>query len=162
VTFAAFVYPSREGLPDYLAYRQEVETLSRQVNERWGDGAWTPIALDLSDDFPRSVAGLQRADVVLVNPIRDGMNLVAKEAMIVNTRDAVLALSAEAGAWDELGGAGALRVDPYDITGTADLLHEALSMAPGERATRAASLRAAATARRPDDWFAEQLAAAGS
>ena len=79
VVFGAFVYPSREGLPEYLAYRQEVEAVIDAINERWATPAWTPILVDLSDDFPRSVAALRRYDVLLVNPIRDGLNLVAKE-----------------------------------------------------------------------------------
>jgi trehalose 6-phosphate synthase len=161
VTFAASVYPSREGLADYLAYRQEVETLVARVNGRWAADGWTPILFDTSDDFVGSIAVLKRADVLLVNPIRDGMNLVAKEGTLVNERDAVLALSTEAGAWDELGEAGALRVDPFDVAGTADVLHDALSMGATERSSRAASLRAVAGARTPADWLADQLAAAG-
>jgi trehalose 6-phosphate synthase len=161
VVFAAFVYPSREGLPEYLAYRQEVEGLVRRLNDKWATPGWTPILLDLSDDFPRSVAALQRADVLLVNPIRDGLNLVAKEGMILNRRDGVLALSPEAGVWEELGHAGALPVHPYDVAGTAEVLHTALSMERGERARRAEGLRAAAAARTPADWLADQLAAAG-
>jgi trehalose 6-phosphate synthase len=158
VVFAAFVYPSREGLPEYLAYRQEVESLVERLNDRWGTHGWTPIVYDPGDDFPRSVAALQRADVLLVNPIRDGLNLVAKEGPLLNRRDAVLALSTEAGAWEELGTAGALRVNPFDVAATAEVLHRALSMPDAERAERASSLRVAAGARTPADWLAEQLA----
>jgi trehalose 6-phosphate synthase len=160
VVFAALLYASREGLPEYLAYRQEVEGLVAQVNERWATPGWTPIVFDLSDDFPRSVAALQRFDVLLVNPIRDGLNLVAKEGMLVNRRGGVLALSTEAGAWDELGDRGALPVNPFDVTGTADVLAEALAMPAAERAERASSLRSAAAARHPSDWLADQVAAA--
>ena len=135
VVFAAFVYPSREGLPEYLAYRQEVETLARRVNEEWATDDWTPILLDTSDDFPRSVAALRRYDVLLVNPIRDGLNLVAKEGPLLNERDGVLALSREAGVWEELQG-GALEVNPFDVAGTADVLAQALDMPADERARR--------------------------
>jgi trehalose 6-phosphate synthase len=160
VVFGAFVYPSREGLPEYLAYRQEVESLVARVNEKWATPDWTPILFDPSDDFPRSVAALRRFDVLLVNPIRDGLNLVAKEGMVVNERHGVLALSTEAGAWSELGGP-ALQVDPYDISATADALHEALTMDEAERAKRAGELRARVLARTPKDWLDDQLAAAG-
>jgi trehalose 6-phosphate synthase len=159
VVFGAFVYPSREGLAEYLAYRQEVEGLIRQLNERWGSPGWTPVIYDPSDDFPRSIAALRRYDTLLVNPIRDGLNLVAKEGPMVNERDGVLALSTEAGAWEELRGL-ALEVNPFDVGGTADVLHRALAMGPEERAAHAVAVREAATARRPSDWLADQLAAA--
>ncbi len=158
VVFAASVYPSREANPDYVAYRERTETCVARINDRWGDHDWTPIVLDTSDHFPTSVAALARADVVLVNPIRDGLNLVASEAMLVNERDALLALSAEAGVWSLLGDAAA-QVDPYDVSQTADVLHELLSMPAGRRAATADRLRTLAAARTPADWLADQLAA---
>ncbi|MFN2608622.1 MAG: trehalose-6-phosphate synthase [Acidimicrobiales bacterium] len=156
VVFAALVYPSREGLPEYLAYRQEVETLARHINETWSTPGWTPVMMDTSDNFPRSVAALRRYDVLLVNPIRDGLNLVAKEGVMVNERDGVLALSREAGAWEELGGT-ALEVNPFDIAGTADVLATALTMSPAERTAHAEALRKAASVRQPRDWLDDQL-----
>ena len=159
VVFGAFVYPSREGLAEYLAYRQEVEGVIRRVNETWATDSWTPILYDPSDDFPRSVAALRRYDALLVNPVRDGLNLVAKEGPLVNERDGVLALSRESGVWEELEGA-ALELNPFDVAGTADVLHTALSMAAGERAAHAAELRRRAEARSPKVWWAEQLEAA--
>lgn len=161
VVFAAFVYPSREGLPEYLAYRTEVDGLATRINERWATGDWLPIVHEIDDDFPRSVAALQRSDVLLVNPVRDGLNLVAKEGPLLNRRDGVVVLSTEAGAWDELGSAGAIGVNPFDVAGTADALWHALTMPGEERAKRAASVRAVAAARTPADWLAEQLTAAG-
>ena len=159
VVFGAFVYPSREGLPEYLGYRQEVEGLIGRINEEWATPGWTPILYDAKDDFPRSVAALRRYDVLLVNPVRDGLNLVAKEGPIVNERDGVLALSRESGVCGELGSV-ALELNPFDVAGTADVLHHALSMTADERRTHAAAVRARATARTPDDWFADQLRAA--
>lgn len=159
VVFGAFVYPSRESLPEYLAYRQEVEGLIRRINEEWSTPGWTPILYDARDDFPRSVAALRRYDVLLVNPVRDGLNLVAKEGPIVNERNGVLALSRESGVSGELGGV-ALEVHPFDVAGTADVLHRALSMPDDERAAHAAAVRERASARTPHDWFADQLAAA--
>jgi trehalose 6-phosphate synthase len=159
VVFLASVYPSRTGVPAYIEYQQDVEALVEHVNQRWATPGWTPIVYDTRDDYPRSVALLRRADVLLVNPIRDGLNLVAKEAGIVNERDAVLCLSREAGVWDEVG-AAAVAVPPFDVAGTADALDQALRMTPGERAERAALLRALSVARRPADWLADQVAAA--
>ncbi|HEX4908158.1 MAG TPA: trehalose-6-phosphate synthase, partial [Actinomycetes bacterium] len=117
------------------------------------------IILDTRDDYPRSIAALQRYDVLLVNPVRDGLNLVAKEGPLVNDRDGVLVLSRNAGAWDELSG-HALGVNPFDVTGTAAALGEALDMGAGEKAERAKALREVVEARTPLDWFADLLAAA--
>ena len=160
VVFGAFCYPSREGLPEYLAYRQEVETLVRRINERWATPGWTPILFDPIDHFARSVAALRRADVFLVNPIRDGLNLVAMEGPMVNDRDALLLLSPEAGAWDQMAGV-ARPVHPYDVSGTADALAEALSVSRADRASEGRALRQRAAQRTPADWLADQLAAAG-
>jgi trehalose 6-phosphate synthase len=160
VVFLASVYPSRTGVPAYIEYQQEVEALVDRINERWSTPDWTPIVYDTRDDYPRSVAVLRRTDVLLVNPIRDGLNLVAKEGAIVNERDAVLCLSREAGVWDEVGEA-AVPVPPFDLAGTADALDTALRMPAAERAARAARLRELAVARTPSDWLADQLAAVG-
>ncbi|MDP1804535.1 MAG: trehalose-6-phosphate synthase, partial [Acidimicrobiales bacterium] len=161
VIFLALVYPSREGLADYLAYRQEVESVAKVINDRWATSGWTPIILDTSDNFPRSIAALTRYDVLLVNPVRDGLNLVAKEGPVLNTCNGVLALSREAGAWDELGSV-ALEVNPFDVSGTADVLATALTMAPGERATHAATLTKLASARVPRHWLDDMLTVAGA
>lgn len=156
VVFLACCYPSRETLPEYAAYRDAVVAEVARVNDRWGP----VVHLVTEDDFPRSVAALCRADVVLVNPVRDGLNIVAKEQAIVNRRHAVLCLSPQAGSWEELGAHGALAAPPFDVAGTADALGTALAMGPDERADRAARVRAAATARTPADWLDDQLRAA--
>ena len=117
------------------------------------------MVLDVEDDYHRSLAALTRYDVLLVNPVRDGLNLVAKEGPLVNARSGVLALSREAGAFDELGGA-ALEVNPFDVSGTAEVLARALDMDADERASRAEALRRTVTARKPRDWLDDQLRAA--
>ena len=152
VLFVARAYPSRQDLPEYLAYRSEAEHLVERINGRFDKGEQAPIRLEVEDDFPATVAALQRYDVLLVNPIRDGMNLVAKEGPALNRRDGVLALSPEAGAFAELG-AHALEVEPFDVTGTARALATALEMAPPERARRAAALKTLGAAHAPADWF---------
>ena len=158
VVFGAFVYPSREGLDSYVSYRHAVADAVAVINERWGTSEWTPVLYDDSDDFPRSVAALRRYDALLVNPIRDGLNLVAKEGPLVNDGDGVLILSSEAGAFEELGGV-ALEVHPYDVRATADALHRALTMTTAERSAHASSVRKIASARTAADWLADQLAA---
>ena len=159
VVMVARAYPSREGLPEYLAYRSEAEHLVRLVNERWGTGDWDPIVFDVDDDFPATVAALRRYDVLLVNPVRDGMNLVAKEGPALNERDGALVLSTEAGAFEQMEGP-AVPVHPFDVVATAAALHEALSMPAAERASRAAELRARATAVAPAAWLDRVLAEA--
>ncbi len=160
VVFRALGYPSREGLPEYLAYRSEIEALADVVNRRWATPDWQPIELDLVDDFPKSVAHLRRYDVLLVNPIRDGLNLVAEEGPLVNERDGTVVLSREAGVHDVL--AGTVRsVNPYDIADQADALAEALDMDASTRTRTATELRRRAEARGPADWLADQLAAVG-
>jgi len=159
VVLLALAYPSREGLAEYLAYRAEVEQTAAMVNERWGTDQWMPVILDIADDAERSFAALTRADVLLVNPVRDGLNLVAKEGPLVNEHDAVLVLSHEAGAADELGGP-ALVVNPFDVVATSDALHQALTMTARERAERAVELRRRSLARPPRQWLDDQVSAA--
>jgi trehalose 6-phosphate synthase len=159
VVMLALAYQSRQTLPDYLAYGTEAEHLARRVNDTWGDDEWTPVLLEVADDPDRSLAALTRYDVLLVNPVRDGLNLVAKEGPIVNTTDGVLALSREAGSFEELQGA-ALEVNPFDVAGTADALIEALDMSAPERVRRSQALKDMVARRRPGDWLADQLAAA--
>ncbi|HVE46955.1 MAG TPA: trehalose-6-phosphate synthase [Acidimicrobiales bacterium] len=160
VVFAAFVYPSRIELADYLAYRSEVEGLVERINNTWSTPGWTPILLDTSDSFVRSVAALRRYDVLLVNPVRDGLNLVAKEGAIVNEHDGVVALSREAGVWDEVG-EECLGINPFDLVATAGALSTGLKMPAAERAERSGRLRALAAKGSPADWLQRQLSAAG-
>ncbi len=159
VLFVARAYPSRSDIPEYRAYRDELEAVVARVNARFASGSGGPIELEVADDFAASLAALSCYDVLLVNPIRDGMNLVAKEGPAVNRRDGVLVLSREAGAFAELGG-DAIAVEPFDVSGTAAALARALEMAPEERAARAHALAALAGAHPPASWFAELLARA--
>jgi trehalose 6-phosphate synthase len=159
VVFVALAYPSRQGLAEYLAYQNEVESTVARINRRWATPGWTPIVLHVEDDYPRSLAALTRYDVLLVNPIRDGMNLVAKEGPVLNTTAGVLALSREAGAFEELAGL-ALEINPFDVGGTATVLSQALRMGADERAAASKALRDLIVAKSPADWFNDQLAQA--
>lgn len=156
VVHLAFAYPSRQDLAVYQEYTAEVAEVAEEINADFGTPAWTPVVLHVEDDFARSLAAYRMADVALVNPIRDGMNLVAKEVPVVSDEGCALVLSREAGAYAELA-EDALTVNPYDIAETARALHEALSMPKGERAERSKRLADAATALPPADWFLEQL-----
>jgi trehalose 6-phosphate synthase len=187
VVHVALAYPSRQGLAEYLAYGAEVVHTAERINHSLvgsrggasgdaggggssgsrgggsgGSAEWTPIVLHVEDDRARALAALTTSDVLLVNPVRDGLNLVAKEGPLLNTADGVLVLSHEAGAWEELGPAGALGVNPFDLSATAEALHAALSMPAAERRERAQTLRGTVRGRTSADWWDDQLAAAAS
>ncbi|WP_416484195.1 alpha,alpha-trehalose-phosphate synthase (UDP-forming) [Streptomyces sp. CL12] len=158
VVHVAFAYPSRQDLAVYRDYTAQVRRVAEEINSAYGTPGWIPVVLHVKDDFARSLAAYRLADVALVNPIRDGMNLVAKEVPVVSDEGCVLVLSREAGAHEEMG-EDALTVNPYDITGTAETLHTALTMPAEERAERSKRLAAAGTALPPARWFLDQLGA---
>jgi trehalose 6-phosphate synthase len=158
VVHLAFAYPSRSALPEYRAYTEQVQRLAAEINAEFGTAEWTPLVLEVKDDYARSLAACRLADVLLINPIRDGMNLVAQEGPVLSDRGCALVLSREAGAAALLG-EDALLVNPFDLTQTADALHRALNMPAEERRRRSAAVAAAASDRAPVRWLAEQLAA---
>jgi trehalose 6-phosphate synthase len=151
-----FAYPSRHDLPDYRNYTAEVQRVAREIDDEFAGSGWSPLILEVNDDYARSLAALQLAEVLVINPLRDGMNLVAKEGPVLAERGVALVLSREAGAADELGD-NALLVNPYDVSGTAEAMHEALSMADDVRRERSARLAAAAVALPPRDWLQAQI-----
>jgi trehalose 6-phosphate synthase len=157
VGMIALLAPSRQDIPEYAEYTNEVEAAAREVNARFGREGWQPVDLAIADDFFRSVAGYKQFDVLLVNPVFDGLNLVAKEAFLVNGRDGALVLSENAGVHEELG-EWALTVNPLDIVGQAEALHEALTLEPAERRRRADAIRAHVRAHDIREWIDAQLA----
>jgi len=160
VVHLAFAYPSRSALAEYRAYTDQVRELAGQISEEFRTADWDPLVLEVKDDYPRSLAACALADVLLVNPIRDGMNLVAQEGPVLSERGCALVLSREAGAAATLA-ADALLVNPYDVTETADALHRALEMPDAERQRRGAALAATAAADPPARWLGGQLASLG-
>lgn len=156
VVHLASAYPSRQDLAVYRAYTESVRELAAEINAEFGTADWQPVLVSVKDDFTRSLAAYRLADVALVNPVRDGMNLVAKEIPVVSEAGCALVLSTGAGAYEELH-KDALTVNPYDVTQTAEALHAALSMPADERAERTKRLAAAATALPPSAWFTAQL-----
>jgi trehalose 6-phosphate synthase len=159
VVFGAFCYPSREGVPAYARYRDDVVARVAEINDRWGDADWTPILLELDDNFPRSLAAMRRSDVLVVNPVRDGLNLVAMEGALVNERNGGLVLSRNAGAWAALRAASD-GVNPFDVSETASAMATALDRPAGPRRAQAEERRRIAAARTAHDWLGDQLAAA--
>jgi len=157
VVHLAFAYPSRSAVPEYRAYTEQVRQIAAEITAEFRTPDWNPLILDVRDDYPRSLAACAVADVLLVNPIRDGMNLVAQEGPVLSERGCALVLSREAGAAATLAG-DALLVNPYDISETAAALHRALVMPDDERRRRSAALAATAAASPPARWLGDQLA----
>jgi len=158
VGMLALLNPSRLDVPEYAEYLAAIEREARRVNDRFQSSGWTPIDLQVDDDFPKSIAAYKEFDVVLVNAIFDGMNLVAKEAPLVNTRDGVVVLSENTGAHAELG-EWALTVNPFDVDEQAEAIHEALTLDPGERRRRLDGIREQVRQHDVSAWIDLQLAA---
>jgi len=158
VVHLAFAYPSRPAVPAYRAYTDRVRRMAAEITAEFGTPDWNPLILEVKDDYPRSLAACAVADVLLVNPIRDGMNLVAQEGPVLSERGCALVLSREAGAAAILGD-DALLVNPYDVSETAVALHRALATPDAERRRRSDAIAAIAAANQPARWLGDQLAA---
>ncbi len=157
VTFVAQLMPSRTDVPEYAEYLERIEALVAVVNHRHGTPDWMPIHLKLRDDLEEAIASYKHYDVLLVNAMFDGMNLVAKEGPLVNEHAGVSILSENTGAHEELG-EFALSVNPFDIQELADSIHAALTMSAEERTRRIDGLKEIVTDRTPGDWIDDQLA----
>jgi trehalose 6-phosphate synthase len=137
----ALLDPSRQNIPEYAEYLAAIEREARRVNDRFQQSGWRPIDLQIEDNFAKSVAAYKQFDALLVNAIFDGMNLVAKEAPLVNRRDGVVVLSENAGAHAELGD-WALSINPFDVEGQAEAIGQALELEVEQRRRRLEAIRA--------------------
>jgi trehalose 6-phosphate synthase len=156
VVFLALLHPSRSDVEEYTVYLKECLLEAERINESFGDADWRPVEVKLDHDFEDVLAAYQAYDVLMVNPVFDGMNLVAKEGPTLNRSQGVLILSRTAGAHAELGRA-AIGVDPVDLAGMAESIHQALMMPDEERALRSATLRRTVASRSPAQWARRQL-----
>jgi trehalose 6-phosphate synthase len=156
VTFLARCQPSRGDIPEYARYAEAIQEAVDEVNKKHRMSSWEPVVLSMEDDFSLSIAAYKNYDVLLVNAVRDGMNLIAKEAVVVNEKDGVLVLSENAGAYEELG-EQALTVNPFDVDEQADALYKALTMSDGERGRRAKALKQTVEANTIEEWVEAQL-----
>src|SRR3954463_12950610 len=156
ITFTAQLMPSRTDVPEYAEYLERIEALVAVVNHRHGTPDWMPIDLKLRDDLEEAMSNYKHYDVMMVNAMFDGMNLVAKEGPVVNERDGVSILSENTGAHEELG-EFSLSVNPFDVQELADSIHAALVMDSAERRRRAEGLKCILTQRDPGDWIDEQI-----
>jgi trehalose 6-phosphate synthase len=157
VSMLALLDPSRQDIPEYSEYLAAIQRESRAVNDRFQFEGWVPIRVEIADNFPRSVAAYKQFDVLLVNAVFDGLNLVAKEAPLVNTREGVVVLSENAGVHEEIG-EWALTVNPFDIYGQAQAIYEAIQMPVEERRRRAEAIRESVRANDVETWIEAQLA----
>jgi trehalose 6-phosphate synthase len=156
VGMLALLDPSRQDIPEYSEYLAAIQRAARTVNDRFGHTGWVPLDVRIEDNLPRAVAAYKQYDVLLVNAIFDGMNLVAKEAPLVNEREGVLVLSENTGAHEQLA-EWALTVNPFDVTAQADALHEALLMPLDERRRRLEAVRAHVRRHDIGEWIEGQL-----
>ena len=156
VGMLALLDPSRQEIPEYAEYLGAIQRAARAVNDRFQREGWTPIDLRIEDNFPLTVAAYKQYDVLLVNAIYDGLNLVAKEAPLVNERDGVLILSENAGAHEELG-PWALTVNPFDLEAQARAIEEAIQMSQEERHARIESIREHVRSHDVEGWLETQL-----
>jgi trehalose 6-phosphate synthase len=156
VIFMAFLIPSRVGVEEYQTYLDEIMVFVGRINAHYGSSDWEPVRLLVGENYPRAIAAMKMYDVLLVNSIADGMNLVAKEGPIVNQKDGVLILSERAGARQQLG-SGALVISPVDIFDTQKALHQALSMSIEKRQEKVAFLRKIVREEDINYWLKSQI-----
>jgi trehalose 6-phosphate synthase len=157
VCFLALLVPSKSDIDSYRRYQEQTLALAASINKRFGNLHWKPVRLIFEHNRMQALAAMSLYDVMLINPVADGMNLVAKEGPMLNRHDGVLVLSKKAGAYEELS-CGALGIDPYDVEATAAALYHALTMSVIERRERATLLRQAVKARDLRHWFRLLLA----
>jgi trehalose 6-phosphate synthase len=157
VGMLALLDPTRQDIPEYAEYLGAIQRTARSVNDHFQTESWTPIELKIEDNFLESVAAYKQYDVLLVNAIFDGLNLVAKEAPLVNERNGLLVLSENAGAHEELA-EWALTVNPFDVAGQAEAIRTALEMPREERRQRLEGLRAHIREHDLAEWVEAQLA----
>ncbi|MGH2836929.1 MAG: alpha,alpha-trehalose-phosphate synthase (UDP-forming) [Thermoleophilaceae bacterium] len=157
VTFISQLMPSRQDVPEYAEYLEKIEALVAVVNHRHGTTDWMPIDLRLEENLDQAIAYYKHYDLLIVNAMFDGMNLVAKEGPLVNERHGVSLLSENTGAHEELG-EFSLSVNPFDVQEQADAMHRALTMSAEERSWRAEGLKKIVTQRHPGDWVDDQVA----
>ncbi len=159
ITLVQVAVPSRTGVKAYRRFRRHVDAMVGRLNGTYGTPEWTPVQYLYRGFSQADLLGLYRsADVMLVTPVRDGMNLVAKEFVASRVdSDGVLVLSEFTGAAEEL--AEAVMVNPYDIEATAESYFRALTMPRGERRARMCALRSRVRAAPVDRWAEGFLAA---
>ena len=156
MNFLAFLVPSRTHIRQYQRYMNDIQEAIQEINSNFGTDAWTPVTPFVENNYTQAIAGMKLYDVMLVNSVFDGMNLVAKEGPVVNERGGVLILSETTGAYKQLA-PGALSVAPSDIEGTMQAMYQAITMSTEEREQRAATLAQIVADEDITHWIYSQL-----
>ncbi len=156
VKFLAFLVPSRTHIRQYQRYMDEIQQVIQQINNNHGTDDWQPIVPFIENNYTQAIAGMKLYDVLLVNTIIEGMNLVAKEGPVVNNRDGVLVLSHSSGVYQQLSD-GAISVSPTDIEGTMEALHQAITMSAEDRKARAARMLNSVCREDINHWLYQQM-----
>ena len=156
VSFLALLVPSRMDVEEYQDYLDELMAAAGHINATYGTNTWEPVRILVGENYPRAIAALKFYDVLLVNSIADGMNLVAKEGPVVNQRNGVLILSEQTGAQEQLK-SGAIIISPCDVYATSEAIHQALVMKEEQREEMATKLRWLVVHEDIRDWFSKQL-----
>ena len=156
VKFLAFLVPSRTHIRQYQRYMDEIQQVIQQINNNHGTDDWQPIVPFIENNYTQAIAGMKLYDVLLVNTIIEGMNLVAKEGAVVNNRDGVLVLSHSSGVYQQLSD-GAISVSPTDIEGTMEALHQAITMSAEDRKARAARMLSSVCREDINHWLYQQM-----
>ena len=156
VNLLQLLVPSRSDLGVYQTYTEEIFELVDSINDHFGEVDWQPIRVFYEDDYGQAIAAMTLYDVLLVNPVIDGMNLVSKEGPLVNAKDGVLILSELAGSHEQLQ-EHVLAVSPTDLEGTVRALHQALTMPADQRRRRADALRQTVIDEDIMRWLEHQL-----
>ncbi|HUF37944.1 MAG TPA: trehalose-6-phosphate synthase [Anaerolineales bacterium] len=156
VQMLGLLVPSRMEVDEYQDYLREIMSAAGMINAAYSEAFWEPVRIVVGENYPRAIAAMQLYDVLLVNSIADGMNLVAKEGALVNRRDGVIVLSEHVGAFYEMG-AHTIPVSPFDIYGTTQAIHQALTMPAEERRERAEALREIVRSADVRRWFQNQV-----
>jgi trehalose 6-phosphate synthase len=157
VVFLAILSPSRMDLDEYRVYTEECLAEADRINRELGEEGWVPIDVQVRDDYAGALAAYGLYDVLFVNPVFDGMNLVAMEGPLLSRRQGVLVLSRNAGAYGRLG-RYALPVNPFDLDEMADAIHQGLEMSMEERQRRSRGLSRLVLTNPPERWVGGQLA----
>jgi len=156
VKFLAFLVPSRTHIRQYQRYMDEIQQVIQQINNNHGTDDWQPIVPFIENNYTQAIAGMKLYDVLLVNTIIEGMNLVAKEGPVVNNRYGVLVLSHSSGVYHQLAD-GAISVSPTDIEGTMEALHQAITMSAKDRKDRAARMLNSVCREDINHWLYQQM-----
>lgn len=156
VIFISTGKPTRQQIKEYDNYSQDIMNIIKEINQKYGQDGWKPIECIFRADYQLVVAAFKNYDCLIVNPIADGMNIVPKEASVVNEQGGVLILSETAGCFDELK-ENALAVNPFDITQTAEAFYQAVKMDEAERSRRLNGLKDIIRKRTIYHWISEQF-----